>query len=142
MMRHVEREGASFEVVSRKEVPSLLKELRLISDAWLAKKNTKEKKFFLGFFNEDYLKYFPLGIVRKQGKIVAFANIFTCAGKEELTVDLVRYLPDEAPRDVMAYLFINLMLWGKREGYKAFNLGAAPLAGLDNYPQELLWENL
>ncbi|MCK4446594.1 MAG: bifunctional lysylphosphatidylglycerol flippase/synthetase MprF, partial [Candidatus Marinimicrobia bacterium] len=93
VMITIEKEGASFEVVLRKEVPLLLKELKTISDAWLAKKNTKEKKFFLGFFNEDYLKYFPVGIVRKQEKIVAFANILTCTGKEELTVDLIRYLP-------------------------------------------------
>jgi phosphatidylglycerol lysyltransferase len=142
VMRRIEREGASFEVISCKEVPLLLKELKIISDAWLAKKNTKEKKFFLGLFNEDYLKYFPVGIVRNQEKIVAFANILTCTGKEELTVDLIRYLPDEAPRDVMAYLFMNLMLWGKREGYKAFNLGMAPLSGLDYYPPGLLWNRI
>jgi phosphatidylglycerol lysyltransferase len=142
VMRRIEKEGASFEVVLSKEVPLLLKELKTISDAWLTKKNTKEKKFFLGFFNEDYLKYFPVGIVRKQQKIVAFANILTCTGKEEITVDLIRYLPDEAPRDVMAYLFINLMSWGKQEGYKAFNLGMAPLSGLDNYPKELLWNRI
>jgi phosphatidylglycerol lysyltransferase len=142
VMRRIEKEGASFEVISCKEVPLFLKELRTISDAWLAKKNTKEKRFFLGFFDEDYLKYFPVGVVRKQEKIVAFANILTCAGKEELTVDLIRYLPDEAPRDVMAYLFSHLMLWGQQEGYKAFNLGTAPLSGLDYYPPGPLWNRI
>lgn len=142
VMRRIEKEGASFEVISCQEVPMFLKELRTISDAWLAKKNTKEKGFFLGFFDEDYLKYFPVGVVRRQEKIVAFANILTCAGKEELTVDLIRYLPDEAPRDVMAYLFTHLMLWGQQEGYKAFNLGMAPLSGLDYYPPGLLWNRI
>ena len=142
VMRRIENEGASFEVISCKEVPMFLKELRTISDAWLAKKNTKEKRFFLGFFDEDYLKYFPVGVVRKREKIVAFANILTCAGKEELTVDLIRYLPDEAPRDVMAYLFTHLMLWGQQEGYKAFNLGMAPLSGLDYYPPGPLWNRI
>ncbi len=139
VIRRIEREGAHFEVISCKEVPVYLEELRTISDAWLAKKHTKEKKFALGCFNEDYLKYFPVGVVLKQEKILAFANILTCVGKEELTVDLIRFIPDDAPRDVMAYLFINLMLWGQQEGYKSFNLGMAPLSGLDNYPPKLLW---
>jgi phosphatidylglycerol lysyltransferase len=30
----------------------------------------------------------------------------------------------------MDYLFLNLMLWGKKEGYKRFNLGMAPFSGL------------
>jgi phosphatidylglycerol lysyltransferase len=142
VIRRIEKEGVSFEVISCKEVPMFLKELRTISDAWLAKKNTKEKRFFLGVFDEDYLKHFPVGVVRKREKIVTFANILTCVGKEELTVDLIRYFPDEAPRDVMAYLFIHLMLWGQQEGYKAFNLGMAPLSGLDYYPPGLLWNRI
>jgi phosphatidylglycerol lysyltransferase len=141
-MRHIKSEGASFKVIPCDKVSLILKELETISDAWLAKKNTREKKFSLGFFNEDYLKHFPIGVVRKGEKIVAFANILAGAEKEELTVDLIRYLPGEAPRDVMDYLFINLMLWGKQEGYKVFNLGMAPLSGLDRYPLELLWNRI
>ena len=141
-MRHIEREGASFKIIPCDKVPLILKELETISEAWLVEKNTREKKFSLGFFNEDYLEHFPIAVVRKGEKIVAFANILSSAEKEELTVDLMRYLPGEAPRDVMDYLFINLMLWGKQEGYKVFNLGMAPLSGLDDYPLELLWNRI
>ncbi len=63
-------------------------------------------------------------------KIVAFTNIFCGFEKEELSADLMRHLP-EAPNGVMDYLFVEIMLWGKREGYRWFNLGMAPLSGLE-----------
>ncbi len=31
----------------------------------------------------------------------------------------------------MEFLFIEIMLWGKAQGYRWFNLGMAPLSGLD-----------
>ena len=31
----------------------------------------------------------------------------------------------------MEYLFTELMLWGKQQGYRWFNLGMAPLSGLE-----------
>ena len=52
------------------------------------------------------------------------------AGKEELSIDLMRYV-EEAPSGVMEYLFTELMLWGRKEGYRWFNLGMAPLSGLE-----------
>jgi len=48
-------------------------------------KNTKEKKFSLGYFDEEYLKKFPAGIVQRDGKIVAFTNIFSGVEREELS---------------------------------------------------------
>jgi phosphatidylglycerol lysyltransferase len=69
--------------------------------------------------------------VRRAGRIVAFANVWETAGCEELSVDLMRY-SDEAPKGVMDFLFVELMLWGKARGYKWFNLGMAPLAGLED----------
>jgi phosphatidylglycerol lysyltransferase len=42
----------------------------------------------------------------------------------------------------MEYLFIELMLWGKREGYKWFNLGMAPLSGLENDVLAPIWNRL
>jgi phosphatidylglycerol lysyltransferase len=116
-------------------------ELKRISDTWLSEKNTREKGFSLGFFNEDYLKRFPAGIVRKNGKIVAFANIWLGAEKEELSVDLMRYV-SEAPHGVMEYLFTHLTLWGKQEGYRWFNLGMAPLSGLEDRPPAPLWNRV
>lgn len=137
----LERAGCSFEVLPREEVPPVLPELKAISEAWLAEKNTREKRFSVGFFDEGYLQRFPAGIVRWEGKIMAFVNILLGADKHELSLDLMRYLP-EAPHGIMEYLFIQLMLWGKREGYRWFSLGMAPLAGLEARPLAPLWNHL
>ncbi len=69
-------------------------------------------------------------MVERDGATIAFANLLLSAEKEELSVDLMRYLPEDAS-GVMEFLFIELMLLGKAEGYRFFNLGMAPLAGLE-----------
>jgi phosphatidylglycerol lysyltransferase len=51
---------------------------------------------------------------------------------EEFSVDLMRHVPD-APHGVMDFLFVELMLWGKAQGFRWFNLGMAPLANLEDH---------
>jgi phosphatidylglycerol lysyltransferase len=140
-VRKLEKEGCLFEMVPREQVVRLLPELKGVSDTWLQEKSTGEKGFSLGFFDDGYLKRFPVGIVLRERKIVAFANLWLGAGKEELSIDLMRHLPD-APHGVMEYLFIQLMLWGKGEGYRWFNLGMAPLSGLQDRGLAPLWNRV
>jgi len=137
----VEKEGCTFAVIPAAGIPALLPELKAISDAWLAEKHTREKGFSLGFFNPEYLQQFPAGIVRQADKMVAFANLWVGAEKEELSPDLMRHLP-EAPHGIMEYLFIQLMLWGKHEGYRWCNLGMAPFSGLEHRALAPLWNRL
>ena len=42
----------------------------------------------------------------------------------------MRYDPN-GPHGTMEQLMVEIMLWGKKEGYKYFNLGMAPLSGLE-----------
>jgi len=125
-----EKDGWEFSLVSREDVPALLPSLKAVSDEWLSDKRTREKGFSLGFFDESYLARCPVAVVRKGEKIVAFANILEGNGRDELSVDLMRYSGD-APPGTMDLLFIRLMLLGKDRGYEWFNLGAAPLSGLE-----------
>jgi len=141
MLRKVEEEGCSFAIVPQSQIESVLPELRAISDSWLNEKKTREKGFSLGFFAEEYVRRFPVAVVRKGDPIVAFANIWTSGEGEELSVDLMRQLP-EAPSGVMDYIFANLMLWGRHETYRWFNLGMAPLAGLENRSLGPLWNRV
>lgn len=53
-------------------------------------------------------------------------------------MDLMRYPPD-SPNGLMDYLFVQIMLWGREQGYQWFNLGMAPLAGLQNRSFAPLW---
>ena len=45
----------------------------------------------------------------------------------------------DAPRGVMDYLFTRLMLYGRDAGYASFNLGMAPLSGLESRQLAPLW---
>jgi len=135
------REGCSMEVVPVEQIPALLPEFRAISDAWLAGKNAREKGFSLGRFDETYLQHFPAAVIRGHGRIVAFANLLEGANKEELSIDLMRYLPDSVD-GVMEYLFLELMLWGKAQGYRWFNLGMSPLAGLTDDALAPIWNRI
>jgi phosphatidylglycerol lysyltransferase len=137
----IEKEVCSFEVISPSIIPQLLPELKSISDTWLKEKNTKEKRFSIGFLKPDYLMHSQIGIVRKQEKILAFANLLQGMEKKELSIDLMRYLP-EAAHGVMDYLIIELMLWGKREGYQWFNLGMAPLSGMEDHALAPIWNRI
>ena len=139
--RRAQRDGASFEVVPPERVEELLPLMQGISDAWLASKSTGEKRFSVGSFSPRYLRQFPLAVVRSEGVPAAFANLWTTDTKQELSVDLMRFDRD-APRSAMDYLFIELMLWGRREGYRWFNLGMAPLAGLETHPLAPAWHRV
>ncbi len=139
--RHLEREGCVFEMIPAGQADSFLGELKKISDEWLVERKTKEKGFSLGFFKEDYLKECPMALVKREGEIIAFANVLEGAGKEELSLDLMRYLK-KAPSGIMDYLFIEVMLWGSREGYRWFNLGVAPLAGFERRALAPFWNRL
>jgi len=134
----VSRHGTTFCVVPPEGVGELLPELKRVSDSWLEEKHTREKGFSLGRFDERYIERFPIGIVRVEGKAVAFANLLSSGDSTEISLDLMRYSPG-APAGVMEYLFIQLLLWGKEQGYKQFNLGMAPLSGLQNRTLAPLW---
>ncbi len=136
--RRSQREGGAFEVIPAEQVPALLPELKAISEAWLSERNGAEKGFSVGYFDTDYLSHFPCAIVRKEGRIVAFANMWLGADKAELSVDLMRYRPGDL-YGVMDYLFVELMLWGKAQGYAWFNLGMAPLSGLGTRHLSPVW---
>jgi len=136
--RHATREGCRFEIVPAPGVGAMLDELGRVSDAWLAEKETREKGFSLGFFAPDYLRACPVAVVRQEDRIVAFANLWFGAEHEELSVDLMRHRPD-GPTGIMDYLFIELMLWGRGQGYRWFNFGMAPLAGFEDRALAPLW---
>lgn len=40
------------------------------------------------------------------------------------------------------YIYVEIMLWGKAQGYQWFNLGMAPLSGLEGRRLGPLWHKL
>jgi phosphatidylglycerol lysyltransferase len=139
--RRGERDRATFEVVQPADVPQILPALRVISDSWLKEKATAEKGFSVGSYSERYLRNFPIALVRRDGEPVAFANLWQSAAHEELAVDLMRFSPD-APPGAMDFLFVELMLWARQQGFSWFSLGVAPLAGLERHPLAPAWHRI
>ncbi len=139
--RRAVRDGARFEIVARADLSSVLPELRAVSEAWLAERKTGEKGFSLGFFDEQYLSHFDCAVVRSEGKVVAFANIWKAGPLHEMSVDLMRQC-EGGPKGVIDFLFIECMLWAKAQGYRWFNLGMAPLSGLETHPLAPAWHKV
>ncbi len=139
LRRTEEREECRFEIVPREGVAELLPVLRQVSDAWLGGKSAAEKGFSLGRFDSAYLERFPIALVRRGDEVIAFANVL--AAGEELSLDLMRF-GSEAPPGVMTYLFTRVMLWGSAAGYRRFDLGMTPFAGLEGRTGAPLWNRV
>lgn len=136
-----QREGYVFEIIHAADVNEILPELKEISDQWLKEKNAKEKRFSLGFFNEEYLRHCNIAVVKKEGKIFAFCNIWPLNNKHQISIDLMRYLTG-TPNGIMEFLNISLILWAKEQGFTYFGLGMAPLSGLENHALAPLWHKI
>lgn len=133
--------GCTFEMLPADAVDEQIRALRAVSDAWLEAKRAREKRFSLGFFADDYVRRFPTGVVRRDGQIIAFANAWPSGCHEEIEVDLMRFAPGSPP-GIMRYALSEMMLWGKAQGYRWFNLGMAPLSGLQSSTIAPLWHRL
>ncbi len=54
----------------------------------------------------------------------------------------MRYDPETAPINMMEFLTVELILWAQVEGYEWFDLGMAPLSGLEKHPLAPLWHKI
>jgi phosphatidylglycerol lysyltransferase len=131
--RKTGEEGATFEVLAGPGVTGAMDELKAVSNAWRRRHAGSEKTFSLGRFDPAYVAEFPVAVVKAGGRIVAFATLWTTASRGAFSIDLMRYA-DGAPKDVMDFLFVELIAWGRQQGYRAFEFGMAPLAGLEHRP--------
>ena len=108
----------------------LLEELRVISDEWLTTMHGSEKKFSLGWFDDDYIRNSPIGTVyTPEGWISAFANVVPEYQANEVTIDLMRHRR-EIENGTMEFLFVSLFQWARGQGYHGFNLGLSALSGV------------
>jgi phosphatidylglycerol lysyltransferase len=130
-VNRAERAGLSAELLAQPIDEPVWAELQQVSEAWLEDQGGREKQFALGAFERAYLAWSPLLVVRRAGRIIAFASLMPAyQRRSELGVDLVRQLPD-APLWTLDYLFTQLIERARAEGYIWFNLGMAPLSGVE-----------
>lgn len=90
----------------------------------------EEKGFSVGAFDPAVLSRAPIAVVRFDGRIVAFANLWLTEARQKASIDLMRHI-DDAPSGLMEFLFTELLLHFADQGYAEFSLGNAPLSGLD-----------
>lgn len=118
-------EGLGFEVVDAAGVAGLMPEFQRIAAAWRERRRATVPGFAHGAVMPGFTDRLPAAVVRRGGQVIAFASVWTGAGREELAADPVRFLPD-APDGILCSLLDRLMRWGKAEGYRWFDLGLAP----------------
>lgn len=137
----LEQEGYHWEILTADSLDDYWPELKAISEDSLTAQNRKERGFSVGYFDENYLRNFPIAVVKKDGEFLAFSNLLVTDGKNELTTDLLRYRP-ESPEGMINFMLIHAMLWGKKQGYNWFNLGMAPLSGMEEHDFSPGWNKL
>ncbi|MEI9904974.1 MAG: GNAT family N-acetyltransferase, partial [Asticcacaulis sp.] len=140
-LKRFEGLNATFEVIAPEDLGPHMARLKEVSDGWLKIKGAREKSYSLGCFKPDYMSLLPVAIVRIDGRIMAFANLWPTRDKTTLSLDLMRYDP-AAPPSIMEYLFLRLIDYARDNGYRHFSLGLAPLAGLDAKPLSSTWHKL
>ena len=140
-VNRAEREGLGFEVLQGDALKAALPELRAISQAWLDRQRTREKSFSVGRFDERYIERLPVAVARREGRLIAFANLLVTADGSEASVDLMRYLP-EAPPGTMDFLFARIMLHLQAQGFQRFGLGMSPMAGMATRRRAPRWQRL
>ena len=114
----------------------LLKELRQISDEWLQHMSGSEKRFSLGWFDDDYLRECEIAVVETdQGKRIAFANIVPEYQLNDITIDLMRHRAD-VESGAMDFLFISMFQHFKERKFDGFNLGLSVLSGVGDAPSD------
>ncbi|NGP88885.1 bifunctional lysylphosphatidylglycerol flippase/synthetase MprF [Fodinibius halophilus] len=137
----MEYAGYKFEVVGKRYLENNYDDFCTISKAYLNDKDREERGFSVGQFSKKYIQQFPIAIVKKDDELVGFANILSGANNEELAVDLLRYQPG-IPISIIDFILVRTMFWGKENGYQYFNLGMAPLSGMDEHDYSPGWSKL
>jgi phosphatidylglycerol lysyltransferase len=121
---------------------TLLEELKAVSDEWLDMMKGSEKKFSVGWFDDDYLRETPVAVVRSSdGRVNAFANLVSASTSKGITIDLMRHRADMV-NGTMDFLFIELFQYCKDQGYERFYLGLSALSGVGETPKSARMERV
>jgi phosphatidylglycerol lysyltransferase len=122
--------GYQAEVLKPPHPTSLMSELRQVNDEWLTSVKGTERRFSLGWFDENYLNSTPVIIITDpQGYVDAFANILLAYQANEVGIDLVRHRA-QAEKGEMDFLLVSLFKWAKAQGYGTCSMGLSGLAGI------------
>ncbi|MEY8097396.1 bifunctional lysylphosphatidylglycerol flippase/synthetase MprF [Falsihalocynthiibacter sp. S25ZX9] len=135
------KSGLKLEILHPPHSAESVAALKEVSDAWLGEKHATEKGFSVGQFTAEYLAHFPIAVVKREDRILAFANVMSPGDLGAVSIDLMRYLPQEAD-GMIEFLFIKLMEHYREKGAQTFSLGMAPLSGLEARHGTRMWNRV
>jgi phosphatidylglycerol lysyltransferase len=120
--------------------PTTLDEVGEVSKQWLSEPGRHEFGFIQGSFARGYVAATPLVVLRDStGRPLAFVNEIPSYRPGEANFDMMRHVPG-VPPGTMDYIFTELMLALKQDGYRSFDLGLAPFAGVGERPEAPMGE--
>lgn len=129
-IKKVSESGFSSKVYHAPIKDGLLQKLKSVSDEWLKDTDREEIVFSQGMFDQDELKEQTIiAVENAEEKIVAFLNIVPDYADGEATYDLIRKTAD-APNGIIDFIMIAMFEHLQAEGYKAVNIGFAPMSGI------------
>jgi phosphatidylglycerol lysyltransferase len=137
-MNKFKNQDYSYELLSPPHHKAVLERLKVISDEWLSKGGRSERGFGMGYYTDEYAQMCQMAVARDgAGTIQAFMNLVPASNfdKQEGTYDMIRQT-NNSLSNVVDYLIINVMEGLQKDGYKRFNMGLSPLAGLDETESE------
>ena len=138
--RTMEEQGVEFTRHIPPHTRSLVEEAEQLSAEWIEQAHYREFGFVQGTLSRSYLEKTILDTLHdKGGRLIAFVNEVPSYRPGEASFDMMRRLPD-AHWATMDYLFLRIMLALEDEGYRTFNLGLAPFAGVGDDPDASLIE--
>jgi phosphatidylglycerol lysyltransferase len=123
-------EGYSCERYAPPHSPALLDEFEDVSREWLGLPHHREYGFDQGCFDRVVLAQTPaFGLREPGGRLIAFVTQVPSYRAGEAKGDLMRRRPGIHCRG-MDLVFTEMLLSLRGEGYRTFNLGLAPFAGV------------
>lgn len=133
--RKFEQEGYVFLRHLPPHPASLLDAVEGLSAEWLKQPQYREFGFVQGLLERSYLEKTRLAtLCDPQGRMIAFVNEVPSYLPGEANFDMMRRLPG-THWGTMDYVFTRLMLALHEEGYRWFNMGLAPFAGVGESEQ-------
>ncbi|HVV25427.1 MAG TPA: phosphatidylglycerol lysyltransferase domain-containing protein [Candidatus Saccharimonadales bacterium] len=138
VLNKAKRQAWEYQLAEPPHSLRLIAELHRVSNAWLQRQNHQERGFALGYFDRSYLQQCRLHLLRREGRVIAFANELPAYnGLPAATIDLMRFLPEY--NHAMPALLAHTIQRLHQEGAKRrFDLGFVPLASPSGRGEQLI----
>lgn len=126
VMNKAKKENLSTEMWESPNHAQLV-QLKRVSDDWLRRGGRKEFTFFMGYFNEDYLRQCRIMVLKSGHDIIGYVNLIPSYVPHTESIDQFRAM-SSAPAVAMHFLLSQLLVYLRDHGTKTLNIGLAPLA--------------